>query len=465
MPVAAWSGGPVESVDAAAEHARAIGYPVVIKARAGGGGRGIHVAASEEELASAFERARAEALRRFADATIFIERLVVGARHVEVQVVADHHGAVWAAGVRDCSIQRCNQKLIEESSSPALGAEQERELRAAAVDLARAAGYRNAGTVEFLYQPDERSFAFLEVNPRLQIEHPVTEATTGLDLVKLQLHVAAGGRLEGEPPPASGHAIEARLNAEDPERGFAPAPGTVELLDAAVRAGGPGRHRRRRGRRHRGRVRLDGRQGHRLGPRPRGGEGPVAPRSGGDDRGRARGDDEQGVPARSARPPGDDRRHGRHRLAGPPRRLRTATSPTRNADVALLAAAIDIVRLRGGARAPRLLRRRRSRPAPGEPRDRPDGRPPPPRADLPPRRRADGPPSVQDRGRRRDRRRAGRAPPPLRAPARDRRRGVHGRLGHRRSRSSRRGRGGRPIACRETRAGSCGPPRRRSSWP
>ncbi len=230
VPVAAWSRGPVETADAAVESARTIGYPVVIKARAGGGGRGIRFAAAEEQVASAFERARDEALRSFGDATLFIERLVTGARHVEVQVIADHHGAVWAAGVRDCSIQRRNQKLIEESSSQALSAEQERELRAAAVRLARSVDYRNAGTVEFLYQPDEQAFAFLEVNTRLGVEHPVTEMTTGLDLVKLQLHVAGGGHLEGEPPPAFGHAIEARLNAEDPERGFAPAPGTIELL-------------------------------------------------------------------------------------------------------------------------------------------------------------------------------------------------------------------------------------------
>ena len=230
VPVAAWSGGAVETVDEAIEHAGTIGYPVMVKAAAGGGGRGIRVAASEDELAEAFEGAQAEAQRSFADATIFIERLVGGAHHVEVQVIADNHGAVWAAGVRDCSIQRRNQKLIEESSSPALSTEQEDELRAAAVKLARHAGYRSAGTVEFLYQPDEEAFSFLEVNPRLQVEHPVTEMTTGLDLVKLQLHMARGGHLEGEPPPTSGHAIEARLNAEDPERDFAPAPGTVELL-------------------------------------------------------------------------------------------------------------------------------------------------------------------------------------------------------------------------------------------
>jgi acetyl/propionyl-CoA carboxylase alpha subunit/acetyl-CoA carboxylase carboxyltransferase component len=230
VPVVAWSQDPVETVDAALKHASSIGYPVMVKARAGGGGRGIRIAASEEELAPAFERARDEALSSFADATIFIERLVTGVHHVEVQVIADDHGTVWAAGVRDCSIQRRNQKLIEESGSPALSPEQEGELRAAAVTLAGEAGYRNAGTVEFLYEPDEKAFTFLEVNPRLQVEHPVTELTTGLDLVKLQLHVARGGRLEGDSPPTSGHAIEARLNAEDPERDFAPSPGTVDLL-------------------------------------------------------------------------------------------------------------------------------------------------------------------------------------------------------------------------------------------
>jgi acetyl/propionyl-CoA carboxylase alpha subunit/acetyl-CoA carboxylase carboxyltransferase component len=230
VPVAAWSRGPVETVDAAVEYARTIGYPVVIKAGAGGGGRGLRVAVCEEDLAPAFERARAEALRAFADATVFIERRVTDAHHVEVQVIADHHGAVWAVGVRDCSIQRRNQTLIEESSSPALSAEQERELRTTAVNLIRSVGYRNAGTVKFLYEPDEQAFAFLGVNSCLPVEHPVTEATTGLDLVKLQLHVAGGGHLDGEPPLASGHAIEARLNAEDPERGFARAPGTVEGL-------------------------------------------------------------------------------------------------------------------------------------------------------------------------------------------------------------------------------------------
>ena len=237
VPVAAWSRGPVETSEDALRHAGAIGYPLVIKAAAGGGGRGIRVVSSEAELLPALERAREEGRRAFGDASVLMERLVTGARHVEVQVIADHHGHAWAVGVRDCSVQRRSQKLIEESASQALDRDQDRALRGSALDLVLAAGYRNAGTVEFLYQPEERAFAFLEVNTRLQVEHTVTEAVTGLDLVKLQLHVAAGGRLEGEPPEERGHAIEARLNAEDAERGFAPAPGTVELLQLPT---GPG---------------------------------------------------------------------------------------------------------------------------------------------------------------------------------------------------------------------------------
>ena len=237
VPVAPWSGGPVDTPADAIAHARVIGYPLMVKARAGGGGRGIRMVDTEEELVTAFERAGAEALRSFGDATLFIERRMTGVRHVEVQLIADDHGQVWAPGVRDCSVQRRHQKLIEESHSTVLDDEQAQKLRTAAIKLARAAGYRGAGTVEFLYQPDQQELAFLEVNPRLQVEHPVTESTTGVDLVKLQLHVAAGGRLDGEPPPPRGHAIEARLNAEDPQAGFAPAPGTVELFSSPA---GPG---------------------------------------------------------------------------------------------------------------------------------------------------------------------------------------------------------------------------------
>lgn len=230
VPVAPWSGGPVAGLEDGRRHAAVIGYPLIVKARSGGGGRGIRVVRSEAELEEALTRTQAEAQRTFGDPIVFMERLVEGGRHVEVQVVADRHGTVWAPGVRDCSVQRRNQKVLEESSSPALSPEQERSLRESSIALVRAAGYVGAGTVEFLYQPDEQLFTFLEVNTRLQVEHPVTEETTGLDIVKLQLHVTAGGRLEGDPPEPFGHAIEARLNAEDAEQGFAPAPGRVELM-------------------------------------------------------------------------------------------------------------------------------------------------------------------------------------------------------------------------------------------
>ncbi|HET8975723.1 MAG TPA: carboxyl transferase domain-containing protein [Solirubrobacterales bacterium] len=230
VPVAPWSGGAVEDAGEAVRHAEEIGFPVLVKAAAGGGGRGIRRADGPGELTHAFDHARAEALSAFGDGTVLLEKLITPARHVEVQVIADGHDGVWAVGTRDCSVQRRSQKVIEESSSPALDAGQERELEAAAARLVRAAGYRGAATVEFLYQPEERSFSFMEVNARLQVEHPVTEAVTGLDLVKLQLHVAAGGRLEGDPPGPRGHAIEARLNAEDPALGFAPTPGRVEML-------------------------------------------------------------------------------------------------------------------------------------------------------------------------------------------------------------------------------------------
>jgi acetyl-CoA carboxylase carboxyltransferase component/biotin carboxyl carrier protein len=157
-----------------------------------------------------------------------MEQLVTGARHVEVQILADHYGTTWAVGVRDCTIQRRHQKILEEAPSPALSAQEDQALREAAVRMSQAVGYHNAGTVEFLYQPGLHRFLFMEMNTRLQVEHPVTECTTGVDLVKLQLHVARGGRLEGEPPCSTGHAIEVRLNAEDPDNGFAPAPGMVQ---------------------------------------------------------------------------------------------------------------------------------------------------------------------------------------------------------------------------------------------
>ena len=212
----------------------------MVKATADGGGQGIRLVRSPAELAGAFERARSEASKTAGDATVFLERAIRGGRHVEVQVVADADGAVWTLGVRDCSVQRRNQRVIGESSSAVLDSEQEHMLRSSAAKLIRAAGYVNAGTVEFLYEPKERLLSFLGVNSQLPVEHPVTEATTGVDIVKLQLHIASGGTLadvSASAPPEHGHAIEARLSAEDPEHGSAPAPGLIEHL---VLPTGPG---------------------------------------------------------------------------------------------------------------------------------------------------------------------------------------------------------------------------------
>ncbi len=228
IPVVPWSHGPVETLPDAITHAGRLGYPLLIKATAGGGGRGIRLVRSLDELPQAFASARAEAFKAFGDPTVFLEQQVHYPRHVEVQIIADNYGATWAAGVRDCSIQRRHQKVLEEAPSPALSPEQDLALREAAVRLSLITGYHNAGTVEFLYQPEINRFSFMEMNTRLQVEHPVTECTTGLDLVKLQIHVARGGRLVGPPPHTIGHAIEVRLNAEDPENGFAPAPGAIE---------------------------------------------------------------------------------------------------------------------------------------------------------------------------------------------------------------------------------------------
>jgi acetyl/propionyl-CoA carboxylase alpha subunit/acetyl-CoA carboxylase carboxyltransferase component len=236
VPVAPWSRGPVDSLEEALAAAERIGYPLMLKATAGGGGRGIRRVDAPEDLTDAYQRTRDEAERAFGTGVVFLEKLVTGARHVEVQVIADGQGTAWALGVRDCSVQRRNQKVIEESASPLLDAEQTVELKAAAERLALAVDYSGAGTVEFLYHPGDRFFAFLEVNTRLQVEHPITEVTNDFDLVKAQLQVAAGGRLTDRPV-EQGHAVEARLNAEDPDRDFAPAPGRITRLDLPV---GPG---------------------------------------------------------------------------------------------------------------------------------------------------------------------------------------------------------------------------------
>jgi acetyl-CoA carboxylase, biotin carboxylase subunit len=214
----------LDEVRAAADE---VGYPVLLKASAGGGGKGMRLVSDPEQLETAYGTAALEAEAAFGDGSLYLEKAVSPARHVEIQVLADGQGGVLTLGERECSIQRRHQKLIEESPSPALDAETREEMEAAAERACHAIGYRNAGTFEFLLGPD-RSFYFIELNARLQVEHPVSELVTGLDLVREQLRIAAGeplawtGRAERR-----GHAIEVRLNAEDPARDFIPAPGRI----------------------------------------------------------------------------------------------------------------------------------------------------------------------------------------------------------------------------------------------
>jgi acetyl-CoA carboxylase, biotin carboxylase subunit len=204
-----------------------LGYPLLLKAIAGGGGKGMRRVEAEEDLERAYSTASAEADAAFGDGSLYVERVIVPARHVEIQVLCDAQGGVLTLGERECSIQRRHQKLIEESPSPALTPERREEMEAAAERACRHLGYRNAGTFEFLVGPDG-SFSFIELNARLQVEHPVTELVTGLDIVREQIRIAAGEPLSltGRAP-RGGHAIEVRINAEDPERDFAPSPGTV----------------------------------------------------------------------------------------------------------------------------------------------------------------------------------------------------------------------------------------------
>jgi propionyl-CoA carboxylase alpha chain len=210
-----------------------LSFPVLVKASAGGGGRGMRAVFDGTELDAAIESARREAAAAFGDGTVFCEPLLTGARHIEVQVLADDFGTVWALTERDCSVQRRYAKVIEETPSPAVGAELRERLLAAATALARDVGYRGAGTVEFLVggSGQQQDFYFLEFNTRLQVEHPVTECLHGIDLVALQIAVAEGRALPEQPPAAAGHAVEARLYAEDPVAGFRPASGPVLAFD------------------------------------------------------------------------------------------------------------------------------------------------------------------------------------------------------------------------------------------
>jgi acetyl-CoA carboxylase biotin carboxylase subunit len=225
------------SADEAAETAGGIGYPIMVKAAAGGGGRGIRVAEDEDELRKAVQVARREAEAAFGDGTLYLEKLLVAPRHVEVQVMGDHEGNVIHLYERECSMQRRRQKVLEEAPSPGISPGVREKMAEAAVRLAREAGYANAGTVEFLVEDEE--FYFIEMNTRIQVEHPVTEMLTGVDLVKEQIRIAAGDplSLEQEDVPMVGHAMEFRINAEDPDQDFMPSPGEISRLEVP---GGPG---------------------------------------------------------------------------------------------------------------------------------------------------------------------------------------------------------------------------------
>ncbi|WP_440580471.1 acetyl/propionyl/methylcrotonyl-CoA carboxylase subunit alpha [Streptomyces sp. PT19] len=238
-----WIGPPPEAIEAMASKTRAkellgiapldrvteADLPVLVKAAAGGGGRGMRVVRRLADLDDALTAARAEAVSAFGDGEVFVEPYVENGRHVEVQILADTHGTVWALGTRDCSLQRRHQKVIEEAPAPGLSPRLDAELRETAVRAARSVSYVGAGTVEFLVDAHGRAH-FLEMNTRLQVEHPVTEAVFGVDLVALQLRVAEGHALETDPPPARGHAVEARLYAEDPAHGWAPQTGRLHRL-------------------------------------------------------------------------------------------------------------------------------------------------------------------------------------------------------------------------------------------
>jgi acetyl-CoA carboxylase, biotin carboxylase subunit len=219
---------PIDSVEEAQALAQAMGYPVVLKAVAGGGGKGMRVVTGDEGFDSAWRDASSEALNAFSDARLFLEKYLDSPRHIEIQIFADAHGRVVSLGERECSIQRRHQKVIEEAPSPVVTPDLRRKMGEAAVRLARAGGYVNAGTVEFLVDAN-LNFYFLEVNTRLQVEHPVTEQVTGLDLVKLQIAIAAGHRLPfaWETITPRGHAIEVRMYAEDPDNNFFPCPGKI----------------------------------------------------------------------------------------------------------------------------------------------------------------------------------------------------------------------------------------------
>ncbi len=238
VPVVPGSEGLIDNEEMALEIAREIGFPVLFKASAGGGGKGMRVALNNLSLKQAFQQAKREAEAAFGDGRIYLEKYIEHPRHVEVQVVADQHGNVVHLWERDCSVQRRHQKLIEESPAPHLEPKTREAMCAAAVRMIRAANYTNVGTVEFIVDA-EGNFYFIEVNARIQVEHPVTEMVTGVDLIKTQLHIASGEKLPFRQKDITIHgaAIECRINAEDPERNFQPSPGLIKHM---IVPGGPG---------------------------------------------------------------------------------------------------------------------------------------------------------------------------------------------------------------------------------
>jgi acetyl-CoA carboxylase biotin carboxylase subunit len=237
VPIIPGTPGPVEESDEALELAREIGFPVIIKAAAGGGGKGMRVARDPDDFARSFQLARSEALSAFGNGDVYVEKYLARPRHIEFQILGDKFGNVIHLGERDCSVQRRHQKLIEEAPSPAVTPELRAAMGEAAVRGAKAIEYVGAGTIEMLLN-DDGSFYFMEMNTRIQVEHPVTEMLTGVDLVKEQIRVAGGERLSVlEVPPLRGHVIECRVNAEDPGRNFQPSPGTIAVFHPP---GGPG---------------------------------------------------------------------------------------------------------------------------------------------------------------------------------------------------------------------------------
>ncbi|MBM7643429.1 acetyl-CoA carboxylase biotin carboxylase subunit [Streptococcus loxodontisalivarius] len=240
VPVIPGSDGEVYTADEALEVAEGLGYPVMLKASAGGGGKGIRKVKSKEELAPAFESASQEALAAFGNGAMYIEKVIYPARHIEVQILGDSFGNIVHLGERDCSLQRNNQKVLEESPSIAIGSTLRQKMGDAAVRAAKAVSYENAGTIEFLLDEASGQFYFMEMNTRVQVEHPVTEFVTGVDIVREQIRIAAGQELSvsQEDIQFTGHAIECRINAENPKFNFAPCPG--KITDLYLPSGGVG---------------------------------------------------------------------------------------------------------------------------------------------------------------------------------------------------------------------------------